>query len=1010
MALNPTTRLEAINAMLATIGESPVPAIDSSVPDQAMAEAALDSALREVCSKRWRFNTEYGYTLLPAGVQSSLNVYEAPTDLAGFDLTRTPAQDGMDVIVRPSRTWGGGGTLIFYDRLNAAEGFTLNELKIDPVWLIDFELCPQSVRSYATTMAARRFQGQTKASEILHQITAEDEKAALAVLEEDQRMPAPVIPDGVPQTELGVVNLMLTATGQEPLASIDAPVGHSASQAINVLRSATKAVTSQRWRFNSEFNYTLAPVTTYVSGATYNVFEAPSNLADFRLSITEAQQDLEATIRPPREASLSAYELIIADRRNARDGFDSTEVSELKIDPIWLRSFDELPETARKYITVYALRRYLARSGGQEVAGFAAADEEACLATLREEQKAQVPVILGSTPQNETDAAYLMLVAAGKEEAITQDDALGRLGAQALNVLRSVTKEVTSLRWTFNSEHGYTLFPDRVESSLNVFVAPSGLADFRLSQTSAQSGRDALLRPSRIAPGDQIIADRLAPNVDGWDLGTLQIDPVWRRSFSECPEYARRYIAIVATRRFLGRLGQQQEIAGYSTEDERLALLSMHEAERKHSPQATDGSVDTELDALNTMLTAAGFNPVSSTASLLTPEATKALNVLRRSTKHILSERWRFNSERRYAISPASTATGGNVFLPPANLASFRPTRTAEQAGLDLVIRPSREYSPGTQIIADRLGGTDGVNVDTLYIDPVWLRAFDEIPEAARRYISVYATRRFLQSRSESAGTEVPGYTADDEKMALLSLHQSEIQVAPVSADGSTMSEVEAVNQMLSAVGHDPVVSVDTILTPEASEATTLLRQAVREVCAEGWKFNTEHGYEVEPTTTYEWTNSFNETIELDVFPVPAGLLSFSITKASFQQGAQYLDLAIREARESGVSGLIFVDRSTNRDGLLNRDAIYIDPVWLFTFDELPEDAKQYALVLASRRFAGTRSRYGDRDEFRALRALQRKHGHRDDHNIFDNASVRKIRGGRPWGPSGAFDHRATGG
>lgn len=349
-----------------------------------------------------------------------------------------------------------------------------------------------------------------------------------------------------------------------------------------------------------------------------------------------------------------------------------------------------------------------------------------------------------------------------------------------------------------------------------------------------------------------------------------------------------------------------------------------------------------------------------------------------------------------------------NVFNVPTGLATFQLTQNAAQRNLDALQRPSRE-TPGNQIIANRLTGEDGWTLDTLSIDPVWLRDFADCPSYMRQYISLVAARKYLGSAEE-----IPGFTAEDEQRALLEVHRAERQIAPVTTGTARTTEVEAVNSILDTAGLAPVGSLDSILTPEASRATNLLREAVRELCTEGWEFNTEHGYEITSADSYEWTNSFNETYTLNVFTVPADLLNFDITTVDFQQGPYYLDLAARQSREytdaQGDAVQLFADRATNRDGHLNRDAIYINPVWLFPFDQLPEEARRFAVVLATRRFAGDRSPFNRRDELIARRTLQRAYGTKDAYTLLDNQSVRRILGGRSPGPAGAYDRRATGG
>lgn len=433
----------------------------------------------------------------------------------------------------------------------------------------------------------------------------------------------------------------------------------------------------------------------------------------------------------------------------------------------------------------------------------------------------------------------------------------------------------------------------------------------------------------------------------------------------------------------------------------------------------------TELEAVNAMLATIGQSPVSAVEGNTAVDVVMAVNTLKTAQRETLSRRWRFNTEYGYEVEPSDTytwtdGTNLNIYKVPDGLASFELTKSPDQTDIDAVSRPSRKWiDPVTLdtalVFYDRLRSRDGFPVaerSVLKINPVWILDFQYCPEAARRYITLVAARRF---QSQITKSEVLDKVSQEEETAALQalLASERIPAAP-SVDGGDQTETNAVNHILGSVGLPPVISTDSIETPEGIQALNLLRQSVREICAEGWRFNTEYGYEVLPGDTFEWTNGFGETYTLNVFLVPDGLLSFDINSARWQQGDNYLDLTARLSRDyTDVDGnpvMIFGDRATNSDGLYGREAIYIDPVWMAEFSGLPEEAKHYALVLSSRRFAGDKASYDRRDEIMAYRALKRAHGKTDNYNIFNNASTRSILGRRPGRPNGAVDWRATGG
>jgi|TARA_X000001388_G_scaffold33845_1_gene23880 hypothetical protein len=64
-------------------------------------------------------------------------------------------------------------------------------------------------------------------------------------------------------------------------------------------------------------------------------------------------------------------------------------------------------------------------------------------------------------------------------------------------------------------------------------------------------------------------------------------------------------------------------------------------------------------------------------------------------------------------------------------------------------------------------------------------------------------------------------------------------------------TELDAVNQILSAVGQAPVTTLD-LQNPEVYTTLQTLRDVSREVQSEGWYFNTEHDVEFTPNSSDE--------------------------------------------------------------------------------------------------------------------------------------------------------------
>jgi hypothetical protein len=193
-----TSELAAVNRLLSAIGEAPISDLASSTrEDVSLAVTLLKEASVEVQSLGWRFNTEFGYELSPAGTlawtgtdgtSATLNCFTPPASLLQFRLTASPLQNELDVILRKSRTFqvASANVLVFYDRKLNRDGFdedSFEYLYIDPVWLVEWAFLPEVARRYIVTRAARQFIQQILGSADVVGYGAEDEARALQALQ-----------------------------------------------------------------------------------------------------------------------------------------------------------------------------------------------------------------------------------------------------------------------------------------------------------------------------------------------------------------------------------------------------------------------------------------------------------------------------------------------------------------------------------------------------------------------------------------------------------------------------------------------------------------------------------------------------------------------------------------------------------------------------------------------------------------------------------------------------------
>lgn len=161
MELTPTTELDAVNAMLDTIGESPVSDLDTVTSiDVAKARDMLRAFSREIQSKGWWFNVDeqYEFTL---DAQSYCVI---PNQI----LSLRPSVGGLRLTMRNKRVWDLDNKTDKFDTAPAC----------DVVWFFDYEDLPESARRYIAIRAGRVFQTSVLGSETQDVFTKNHEAEA----------------------------------------------------------------------------------------------------------------------------------------------------------------------------------------------------------------------------------------------------------------------------------------------------------------------------------------------------------------------------------------------------------------------------------------------------------------------------------------------------------------------------------------------------------------------------------------------------------------------------------------------------------------------------------------------------------------------------------------------------------------------------------------------------------------------------------------------------------------
>tara|TARA_R100001198_G_C5209805_1_gene195614 strand:- start:582 stop:1217 length:636 start_codon:yes stop_codon:yes gene_type:complete len=171
--LQPTSRLDAVNVMLSSIGEAPVNSLTSGLEDAELAETILESVNRETQSKGWIFNTDLKIKLTR---NVSNNHIELPNNYIRVDTRNLLRSSKKDIVERGRK---------LYDRISNSYVFS-DDIVVDAVILLDFADIPEVARRYITIRSARIFQDRVLSSPNIHGFQMQDEQQAFIELQDYQ--------------------------------------------------------------------------------------------------------------------------------------------------------------------------------------------------------------------------------------------------------------------------------------------------------------------------------------------------------------------------------------------------------------------------------------------------------------------------------------------------------------------------------------------------------------------------------------------------------------------------------------------------------------------------------------------------------------------------------------------------------------------------------------------------------------------------------------------------------
>ena len=144
----PTTdspgELQAVNQILASVGQAPVTTLEQTNPDVAIAYNTLQQVSREVQAEGWTFNREYRYPLTP----NDQGEIEIPDNMLQLDLSNAPC-DHKNRKYDPIRRDGK-----LYDRMHHTFEWKQDKYYFDVVWLFDWLDLPQPIQNFIVARAA----------------------------------------------------------------------------------------------------------------------------------------------------------------------------------------------------------------------------------------------------------------------------------------------------------------------------------------------------------------------------------------------------------------------------------------------------------------------------------------------------------------------------------------------------------------------------------------------------------------------------------------------------------------------------------------------------------------------------------------------------------------------------------------------------------------------------------------------------------------------------------------
>jgi hypothetical protein len=182
-------------------------------------------------------------------------------------------------------------------------------------------------------------------------------------------------------SELEAVNTILSTIGESPLNTLSGSLPVDGTIAKNVLSEVGREVQSQGWHFNTHYKVTLSRDT--------------DNKIPLATNIVRVEID-------PRRYSKVSYDIVQRDNflYNLAKNEDTFDTNFKDVTAVYLLPFDEIPEQAKRYITIRSARIFHDRTlGANTIHKFSQEDEAKALSILKQAESHTGDYSIFDTPE-----------------------------------------------------------------------------------------------------------------------------------------------------------------------------------------------------------------------------------------------------------------------------------------------------------------------------------------------------------------------------------------------------------------------------------------------------------------------------------------------------------------------------------------------------------------------------------------------------------------------------------